>query len=142
MNCKLLIFLSVIHAYAILILYLITLVYMDKFIALYLAPSSVMDAWMKTDPEVMKVEERKMQAAWDVWMEKNKSAIKESAGAGKVKRVTAGGTEDARNDVMMYSMVEAESHEAAAKMFEDHPHLEIPQSSIEIMRCNFMPGMN
>jgi hypothetical protein len=34
---------------------------------------------------------------------------------------------------MLYSFVEAESHEAAAKAFEGHPNLGIPQSSIEIM---------
>jgi hypothetical protein len=29
----------------------------------------------------------------------------------------------------LYSVVQAESHEAAAKSFEGHPHLQIPQSS-------------
>jgi hypothetical protein len=41
----------------------------------------------------------------------------------------------------LYSFVEAESHEAAAKAFENHPHLQIPQSSIEIMYVRPMGGM-
>ena len=32
------------------------------------------------------------------------------------------------------------SHEAAAKAFENHPHLQIPQSSIEVMYVE-MGGM-
>jgi hypothetical protein len=42
---------------------------------------------------------------------------------------------------MLYSIVEAESHEAAAEQFKDHPHLQIPQSSIEIMEIHALPGM-
>jgi hypothetical protein len=41
---------------------------------------------------------------------------------------------------MLYSFVEAESHEAAAKAFENHPHLQIPQSSIEVMEVRSMTG--
>lgn len=37
---------------------------------------------------------------------------------------------------MLYSIVEAESHEAAAQAFENHPHLQIPQASIEIMEIS------
>ena len=60
---------------------------------------------------------------------------------GKSKRVTAQGTSDTRNDVMLYGIVEAESHEAAARTFEGHPHLQIPQASIEVMEINPMHGM-
>jgi hypothetical protein len=42
---------------------------------------------------------------------------------------------------MLYAVVEAESHEAAVKTFEGHPHLQIPQSSIEVMEINPMHGM-
>jgi hypothetical protein len=41
---------------------------------------------------------------------------------------------------MLYSIVEAESHEAAAKIFENHPHLGIPQASIEVMEANPLSG--
>jgi hypothetical protein len=37
--------------------------------------------------------------------------------------------------------VEADSHEAAAKAFENHPHLQIPQSSIQVMEIKAMGGM-
>jgi hypothetical protein len=55
--------------------------------------------------------------------------------------VTAQGSTGSRNDIMLYAVVQAESQEAAAKMFEDHPHLGIPSASIEIMEIHPLPGM-
>ena len=42
---------------------------------------------------------------------------------------------------MLYSIVEAASHEDAAKSFENHPHLQIPQASIQIMEIRPTSGM-
>jgi hypothetical protein len=66
--------------------------------------------------------------------------ITQSEAAGMTKRVSSDGVSDVKNDIMLYSVVEAESHEAAAKAFENHPHLQIPQSSIEIMAVRPMTG--
>jgi hypothetical protein len=104
-----------------------------KFIALYLAPASVLADWAKTDPEVRKAAEQKMQAEWGKWMGDHAKMIALTEAGGKTKRVTASGVADIKNDIMLYSFVTAESHEAAAKLFENHPHLQIPQSSIEVM---------
>lgn len=114
---------------------------MKKFLALYLTPASVLDNWKATPEEQRKEEEAKMQADWKAWMEKNGSYILETAGAGATKRVTKDGTVDIKNDVMLYSLVEAESHEEAAKIFVGHPHFGIPEASIEIMVANVLPGM-
>ena len=59
----------------------------------------------------------------------------------KTKFVKNGGTSDTKNDIMLYSVVQAESHEAAAKSFEGHPHLQIPQSSVEVMEIHSLQGM-
>lgn len=112
-----------------------------KFIALYKAPVSVLENWMQTDPEVRREAEKKMQSEWNAWMQKNAAQVIETAGAGKTKLVTKDGIKDTKNDVMMYSLVEAESHDAAAKMFGGHPHLGIPEGTIEIMQANVLPGM-
>ena len=104
-----------------------------KFIALYLAPASVLADWEKTDPEVRKLAEKKMQAEWGKWMSDHAKMLTLTEAGGKTKRVSASGVSDTKNDIMLYSFVEAESHEAAAKLFENHPHLQIPQSSIEVM---------
>lgn len=114
---------------------------MKKFLVLYLAPAAVLEEWMKKPVEERKEEEEKMKAQWDAWMKDHAGSMKETAGAGKTKRVSKVGVADTKNDIMLFSIVEAESHEAAAKMFESHPHFGIPGSSIEIMPINYLPGM-
>jgi hypothetical protein len=115
---------------------------MKRFLVTYLAPASVIDDWKKTDPEKRKAGEEKMQNDWKQWMSNHHDIfVDKGAGVGKTRRVTANGSAAGRNDIMLYAVVEAETHEAASKMFEDHPHLGIPSSSIEIMEIHPLPGM-
>lgn len=104
-----------------------------KFFVTYQMPHKGMDEWMKLPEAERKAQEQQMMTEWNAWMEKNKDSLIETVGVGKPKRVTSAGIEDARNDLMMYSFVEAESHEAAAKLFEGHPHFGISGAWIEVM---------
>lgn len=88
------------------------------------------------------VQEQALKEKWDVWAATNASALMETAGAGKTKLVNASGVSDIKNEVMLYSLVEAESTEAAAALFVGHPHLDIPEATIEVMPANVLPGMN
>ncbi|MFM2381254.1 MAG: hypothetical protein RLZZ76_20 [Candidatus Parcubacteria bacterium] len=99
-------------------------------------PHAGLDAWMQLPEAERKAQELQMQTEWNEWMGRHKESIVETAGVGKPKRVTKEGIEDARNDLMMYSIVEAESLEEAAAMFEGHPHFGIPGASIEVMTVN------
>jgi hypothetical protein len=112
-----------------------------KFLVLYLIPSAVVADWQKTDPAARQPAEQKMQAAWGQWMSEHGGMILSSDAGGNTKRVTKDGVSDAKNDIMLCSFIEAESHEAAAKAFENHPHLTIPQASIEVMYVRPMGGM-
>jgi len=114
----------------------------EKFLVLYLIPSTVMADWAKTDPTIRQAEEQKMQVAWGKWMGEHAKMIISTEAGGKTKRVTASGVSDTRNDIILCSFIEAESHEAAAKAFENHPHLQIPQSSIEVMSVRPMGPMS
>ena len=110
---------------------------MKKFLVTYLAPVAVIDDWKKTDATTRQAAEAKMQQAWKAWMGDHAAMLADKgAGVGRTKRVTAQGTADTRNDIMLYAIAEADSHEAAARAFEGHPHLQIPQSSIEIMEIH------
>lgn len=79
--------------------------------------------------------------AWGDWMARNAAAVVETGGPlGKTKKVGPGGVSDTRNDLVGYVVVEAPSHEAAAKMFEGHPHFSIfPGDSVEVMECLPIP---
>ena len=115
---------------------------MKKFLVTYLAPASVIAERKKTDPDTRKAPEEQMQSQWKKWMSDNANTFADvGAGVGRTKAVTAQGTSDTRNDIMLYAIVQAQSHEIASKTFEGHPHLQIPQASIEIMEIHPLPGM-
>ena len=114
---------------------------MKKFLVLYLAPAAVIDAWKKTDAATRKPAEEKMQAEWKKWMREHATSFADmGSGVGKTKRVTAQRTSDIRNQIMLYAIVQAESHDAAVKVFTGHPHLGIPEASIEIMELHSPPS--
>jgi hypothetical protein len=104
-----------------------------KFLILYLVPAHVMENWAKTDAATKKAAEQKMQSDWQRWMSDNAKMIALTEAAGKTKAVTSGAIGDIKNDIMLYSIVEAESHDIAAQAFAHHPHLTIPEASIEVM---------
>jgi hypothetical protein len=110
----------------------------NKFMAIYQIPQAVIANWMQTEPKARQEAEEKMKAEWQKWTEEHAGMIKVSAACGKTKRVTSSGIEDIKNDICLYTLVEAESHEAAAKAFANHPHLQIPQASIEVMAVRAM----
>ena len=60
---------------------------------------------------------------------------------GKTKRVSRDGVEDVSNALAVYMVVRAESHAAAASLFEGHPHFTIfPGEAVEIMPILPVPG--
>lgn len=117
---------------------------MKKYLAIYMGTASSLErsGWSTID----EAKRNKLQAsgikAWGEWMVSNKAAIVEEGGPlGKTKRTAAQGVSDTKNSMAGYVIVQAESHEAAAKMFENHPHFTIfPGDSVEIMECLPIPG--
>lgn len=92
-------------------------------------------AWDKLSEGDRHTKEREGIAAWKAWVEKNQGAIVTMGGPlGKTKKVTHRGIEDTSNELGAFTVVRAESHEQAAKLFEKHPHFTIfPGDSVEIM---------
>jgi len=109
-----------------------------RFLVLYIVPAQVMGDWARTDPETRAHAEKKMKAEWDRWMDEHAKMLTLTEAAGRTKAVTASAITDTKNDIMLYSIVEAESHDAAAKAFAQHPHLTIPQSTIQVTEVRSM----
>lgn len=109
---------------------------MKYFMALYMMPTEGLEAWMAKPEEERKEAEAKMQEDWNAWLKEHADAVKNTIGLGKTKRITSEGIADARNGLMLSSYVEAESPEAAAEIFKNHPHLGIPGASIEVMETS------
>jgi hypothetical protein len=81
-------------------------------------------------------------AAWMEWAERNRDAIVElGTPLGGGAHVAGGAVSESDNDVAGYSIVQAESKDAAAELFEDHPHLRMPGDSlIELLEFLPLPG--
>jgi hypothetical protein len=116
---------------------------MKTFLAVYLGSAAGMDAFKAMDEVQRKQKEAAGVQAWHAWVETNKNAIVDQGGPlGKTKRVSKQGIADVRNEMGAYTVVQAESHEAAAKMFENHPHFTIfPGEAVEVMERLPIPGM-
>ncbi len=112
--------------------------HMKHFTVIYMAPALVLAEWMQKPEAERKGEETKMKADWDTWTADHKDMILNSIALGKTKRVSGGGVEDIKNDMMISSYVQGESAEAVAEAFKNHPHLAIPGATIEIMETRQM----
>jgi hypothetical protein len=117
---------------------------MKKFLAVYTGTTSARErsGWDQLSDAERAKREKEGIAAWMAWGEKHKAAIVVSGDPlGKTKRTGPNGVTDIKNNLAGYVVVQAESHEAAAKMFEGHPHFTIfPGDSVEIMECLPIPG--
>ena len=81
-------------------------------------------------------------AAWHKWMDDNAASVVIQGGPlGKTKKTGKDGITDIRNRMTGFIVVKAESHAAAASLFEGHPHFAIfPGDSVEVMECLPIPG--
>jgi hypothetical protein len=117
---------------------------MKNYLAIYLGSPSAREnsGWNKMDEAQRKKREASGMKAWGEWMTTHQAAIVQTGGPlGKTKRAAAPGISDTKNNMVGYVVVQAESHEAAAKMFEHHPHFAIfPGDAVEIMECLPIPG--
>lgn len=116
---------------------------MKKFMAVFIGTEKAMSDWNTLSDAEKRSREQKGMQAWGEWAEKNQASIVDlGAPLGKTKRVGRDGISDIRNQLSVYTIVQAESHEAAAKIFLEHPHFTIfPGDSIEVMECLKIPGM-
>lgn len=116
---------------------------MKKFMAIYLGTAANMEKWKAMDEARRKEAEKAGIEAWNRWGTAHAKSITDNgAPLGKTKRISAKGIVDTKNEMAAYTIVQAESHEAAARMFEKHPHFMIfPGDAVEVMECLPMPKM-
>jgi uncharacterized protein YndB with AHSA1/START domain len=115
------------------------------FLAIFLGSktSPRMAAWMALSEAERKAKEKAGMEAWMAWAKQHEAALVTMGGPlGKTKRVSAGGIEDVSNALGAFTVVKAASHEAAARLFENHPHFTIfPGEAVEVMPVMPIPTM-
>jgi hypothetical protein len=116
----------------------------DTFLAIFLGSKTgaKMAAWTALPEAERRAKEQQGMAAWHAWVEKHGPDIVAMGGPlGKTKKVDPGGIADISNALGAFTVVRAASHEAAAKLFENHPHFAIfPGESVEVMPVLPIPG--
>jgi hypothetical protein len=99
-------------------------------------------AWDALPEAQRQAKQREGMAAWGAWAEKHQDAILSVGGPlGKTKKVSLQGMEDTSNQMGAFTLLRADSHDAAARLFEGHPHFSIfPGDAVEIMPVLPIPG--
>jgi hypothetical protein len=116
---------------------------MKKFLAIYIGTEAALERsqWNAKTEDQRKATQAKGFKAWMDWGAANAAAIVDQGSPlGKTKRASPEGLTDIKNVMVGYVIVQAESHAAAAKLFEGHPHFTIfPGDSVEIMELLPIP---
>jgi hypothetical protein len=115
---------------------------MKHFLAIYVGTPAAMSRW-NSIPDSEKQERQVVGVrAWHEWIDRNKESIVEiGTPLGRTKSISSQGTSDIRNNMTGFTLVRAESHEDAAKLFESHPHfMFFPGDSVEVMECLPIPN--
>lgn len=99
-------------------------------------------AWNALSETDRRAKEQQGITAWKGWVAKHQAAVVTMGGPlGKTCKVSKHGIEATSNHMGAFTVVRADSPEAAAKMFEQHPHFTIfPGESIEVMPVLPIPG--
>jgi hypothetical protein len=117
---------------------------MKTYLAIYLGTEAALARSGWNELTEAQREQRSASAidAWMKWGAQHAAAIVDhGTPLGKTKRTDASGVKDVKNELTGYVIVRADSHDAAARMFEGHPHFTIfPGDSVEIMECLPLPG--
>lgn len=107
---------------------------MKKFFVLYMASEGDFKKAMADMPKMTPEQMKASTQEWMDWMQQKGGVVDMGAPLGKTKRVTPNDVSDMRNEIGGYSIIEAESHEEAAKKMQDSPHFKMmPGGWIEVM---------
>ncbi|MHA2343551.1 MAG: hypothetical protein ACXADW_16915 [Candidatus Hodarchaeales archaeon] len=110
---------------------------MKKFVVLYRAPASAVEAMKDVSPEDMK----KGMEPWMAWVKKIGDALIElGSPLGNGQVIGKSGSSPSHSDITGYSILQADNIDEAKKLLKDHPHLMWTEGcSIEVFESFPMP---
>lgn len=108
---------------------------MPRFVAVYTMKPEDLVAFRAQPNTKQEATDKAGVEAWESWAKRNAAAIVATdVMVGKTRRVTKTGITDARNQIAGFLIVEAADITAAARLFEDHPHITVfPGDGIDVM---------
>lgn len=108
---------------------------MPRFVAVYTMKPQDLAAFRARPKSEQEAIDQVGLAAWAEWEKRNAAAIVSSdVMVGKTTRVTKAGVARAQNQITGFLIVEAADIDAAARLFQDHPHITVfPGDGIDLM---------
>lgn len=111
---------------------------MKKFLVLYQAPVSAREQLARATPEQAKAG----MDAWMAWANKaGKSIVEMGMPLGSGKELQGSTVKEGKTTVTGYSILQCDSVDSVTKLLKDHPHLKMPNFSIELLEFLPLPGM-
>jgi hypothetical protein len=110
---------------------------MNTYLVLYNSPVPAAEMMAQVTPE----QAQAGMDLWTAWTQKNGDAIVDlGVPLGSGLHVEPDGVSPASTQATGYSIVRAQSVDAAAKLFDDHPHFHTPGGTIDVLEFLAMPG--
>jgi hypothetical protein len=109
---------------------------MPKYLVLYRSSVDAMEQMSSATPE----QAQEGMQLWMKWFEQVGPALVDG-GSPVGKSQTLPGSADTGTPIGGYSVLEADSPDAAVKLLDGHPHLHAPGAAIEVLEYLPMPGM-
>jgi hypothetical protein len=115
---------------------------MKRYLAVFTGSPSALARWETISDAERQKKQAEGVAAWKKWATENAASIAEMGGPlSRTKLVSTGGISDIRNNLAAFTVVQAESQDAAARMFLNHPHFTIfPGEGVEVMEVLPIPA--
>jgi hypothetical protein len=111
---------------------------MKRFLVLYQWAVSAEEQMARATPEQAKAG----MDAWMAWAAKAAGAIVElGAPLGGSRHVESGSTTAGKMPIRGYSILQGTSIDEIVRLMDGHPHLMMPDASIEVLEALPMPGM-
>ncbi|MCZ7439359.1 hypothetical protein O7598_23335 [Micromonospora sp. WMMC241] len=110
---------------------------MGRFLALFNGAADEVDKVELSDQQ-----QTEFIDAWAAWAQANEKALVDPGAPLNAKKlVTAQGVEDFTDAMTGYTIVEADSHDEAVRIFSGHPHLGLfPGNSVAVLECPAPPS--
>jgi len=115
---------------------------MKRYLAVFTGAPSAMARWEALPEPERNKRQVEGVAAWKKWATDNAAAIVEMGGPlSRTKLTSTTGISDIRNNLSAFTLVQAESQDAAARLFLNHPHFTIfPGEGVEVMEVLPIPA--
>lgn len=115
---------------------------MKRFLAMFTGSPAALAAWETLPESERQDRQSRGMVAWKDWAIENAGSIVEMGGPlSRTKLVSKAGVSDIRNPMAAFTVVQAESHDAAARLFVGHPHFMLfPGEGVEVMEILPIPA--